>query len=288
MRVTVRVPATSANLGPGFDCLGLALDLCNEVVVDRDADPGVHWEGEGAAELPIDATDMVSRSMRLVAERLGRDLPPLSLRGRNAIPLERGLGSSAAASVAGVAAALALLDEDPDPAVVFQHAAEAEGHPDNAAAAVYGGLTIVAATHVERAEPHPSLAPVVLIPEAVRLPTAEARRVLPGRVPLADAVFNLQHTALTVLALTERPGALLEALQDRMHQDARLAMVPEVRETFESLRADGFPVCLSGAGPTLLVLAAEAKSRSVPDPGQGWRVLRVPPRRNGLEISVDR
>ncbi|HEX7464082.1 MAG TPA: homoserine kinase, partial [Actinomycetota bacterium] len=105
MRLTARVPATSANLGPGFDCFGLALDLCNEVTVDTEAEPGISWEGEGAEELPIDGSDMVSRAMRWVAEREGQRIGPFHLHGVNRIPLERGLGSSAAAAVAGVAIA---------------------------------------------------------------------------------------------------------------------------------------------------------------------------------------
>ena len=146
MRITVRVPATSANLGPGFDCFGLALDLCNEVTVDTDAEPGVTWEGEGADELPTDGSDMVSRAIEDAAQHPGFSLPAFALHGINLDPLERGLGSSAAAAVAGAAigSVLAGVPAVDAGAAGFENAAVLEGHADNAAAAVYGGFTIVA------------------------------------------------------------------------------------------------------------------------------------------------
>lgn len=290
MRLTARVPATSANLGPGFDCFGLALDLCNEVTVDTDAEPGVTWEGEGADELPTDGTDMISRSMRhveaLAVQTRPHPLPSLHLHGVNRIPLASGLGSSSAAAVAGVALAYALLDlaDGPHhPPTTFSVAAELEGHPDNAAAAVFGGFTIaMPGGEVRRLEPHPSLRPVLLVPQGVRLPTSDARRALPTTVPLADAVFNAGHAALMVEALTSDPSLLWVAMRDRLHQDARLALVPGVRAVFERLREASVPVCVSGSGPTLL--AFERDGRPVPEPGEGWRVLHVPVRGTGVEI----
>jgi homoserine kinase len=175
MRISIRAPATSANLGPGFDCLGLALDLCNEVTIDTGGAPGVSWSGEGAGELPTDGTDRVSRTMAAVAAAAGRELPALALHGHNAIPLERGLGSSAAAAVTGVLAADALLELGLGSGEVVSSAVGVEGHPDNAAAAALGGLTISAGGAVVRAEPHAALSPVVLVPEDVRLPTGTAR-----------------------------------------------------------------------------------------------------------------
>ena len=286
MRLVARVPATVANLGPGFDCFGLALELCNEVTIDTDARPGVSWEGEGADELPTDGTDMVSRAMRHVAGSARRELPPFGLHSVNRIPLERGLGSSAAAAVAGIGLAYVLLDlpDEPDPYTTFSLASELEGHPDNAAAAVYGGLTL-AADDVRplRLDPHPSLRPAVLIAEGLRLSTDEARRVLAPQVARADAVFNLGRAAMAVVALTERPDLLGPALEDRLHQDVRLSLLPEVREMFERVRAVGVPVCVCGAGPSLL--AFESGSRAVPDPGPGWRVLRIAPRAAGVEVE---
>src|SRR5207249_2641983 len=142
MRLTATVPATSANLGPGFDCFGLALDLCNEVTVDTDEGPLVTWEGEGAAELPTDGSDMVGRAMAHAARQGGGPLPDCSRHGLNRIPLERGLGSSAAACVAGIMLADRLLGLSLEPEEVLEFAGEIEGHPDNAAAAIAGGLTL--------------------------------------------------------------------------------------------------------------------------------------------------
>ncbi len=282
MRLTVRVPATSANLGPGFDCFGLALDLCNEVTVDTDAAPGVAWEGEGASELPTDGSDLVSHVMASVAQVTGGTLPPMRLDGLNRIPLERGLGSSSAAAVAGAAIALRILGEAATPDAVFGHAARIEGHPDNAGPAVFGGFTIALPDGtVHRFDPHPDLHPVALVP-GDRLPTAEARRALPEDVPREDAVFNVAHAALTVEALTRDPSLLGEALQDRLHQDARLALVPAVLEVFRSLRGAGVPVCVSGAGPTLLAFPREPLA--VPE---GWRVIEPGIRSRGFELAEE-
>lgn len=286
MRRTARVPATSANLGPGFDCFGLALELCNEVTIDTDAEPGVSWEGEGSDELPTDGTDLVSRAIaaatkRQVAELGGAALPPFALHGVNRIPLERGLGSSSAAVVAGVALSKALRPDGADPSATFAQAAAIEGHPDNAAAAVFGGLTVVADGHVRRFDVASSVRPMLLIPEA-RIATAGARGALPETVPLPDAVFNVAHGALVIHALTIGDLDLLRvALRDRLHQDARLALVPSVREVFEELDRHLFPVCVSGAGPTLVVFE---RDDPVPAPGTGWRVLRLPVRAAGVEI----
>ena len=292
MRVSVRVPATSANLGPGCDCFGLALDLCNEVVLDTDAPAAVTWVGEGADELPRDGSDLVSRTIAAVASGMELALPPFALHGENLIPLERGLGSSSAAAVAGVVLASRLLDlgidgyrEEPerrDPYSVFAYAARFEGHPDNAAPAAYGGFTIALPDGgVHRLDPHPDLRPVVLVPD-VRLPTSEARAALPGTVTRADAVFNAAHAALMVEALTRDPSLLVVALQDRLHQDARLALVPQVADLFDDLRAAHVPVCVSGAGPSLL--AFDLGVGTFPSAPPGWRELRPGVRSTGFEV----
>lgn len=287
MRLTARVPATSANLGPGFDCFGLALDLCNEVTIDTGAEPGVSWEGEGADELPTDGTDLVSRAMRIVAEANQEAFHPFRLHGVNRIPLERGLGSSAAAAVAGVALArswLRIPDHVDRREIIFDAATQVEGHPDNAAPAAFGALTIVADGHVRRFEVPGAVSPVVLIPD-VRLSTDRARRALPNEVARRDAVFNIAHGALTIQALTTGDLDLLKtALRDRLHQSARLVLAPEVRPVFEALDRL-MPVCLSGAGPSLL--AFPAGDDDLPDPGEGWRVLRVPVRETGVEVLED-
>jgi len=220
VKLTARVPATSANLGPGFDCFGLALELWNEVMVDPDAPAGVAWEGEGASELPTDGSDMVSRAMAHAAETCGVPLTPVALRGLNRIPLERGLGSSAAACVAGIALADRLLDLGLDRDEVLDLAIEIEGHADNAAAAIVGGFTLAFGDGVLRLDVAPGLRPIVLIPTDIRLSTAEARAALHDVVPREAAVFNLGHAAAAVVALTSQPELLAAAPTDRLHQDA--------------------------------------------------------------------
>jgi len=295
MRVTVQVPATSANLGPGFDTFGLALGLCNEVSVDTDGPPGVTWEGEGADELPTDGSDLVSQTMASIAARMQMPLPPLALHGVNRIPLARGLGSSSAAAVAGVVLASRVLDlsidghgasDGRDAYSVFANAAEIEGHPDNAAPASYGGVTIATENHVRRLEPHPDLHPVVLVPE-VRLATSEARRALPDRVSMEDAVFNVAHAALMVEALTRDPELLRIALRDRLHQDSRLELVPDMADAFHELRRRHIPVCISGAGPSLLTFpldGTEIPAEALDGPG-GWRALPLAIRQEGFTVD---
>ncbi len=283
MRLIARVPATSANIGPGFDCFGLALDLWNEVTIDPDAEPLVTWAGEGADELPVDGTDRVGRAMTHAARAAGAPLPALARHGLNRIPLERGLGSSAAACVAGIALADRLLGLDLEPEETLELASELEGHPDNAAAAIAGGLTLAFGDGVIRLDPHPSLAPVALVPLDERLPTDRARAALTETVSRADAVFNAGHAAAAVVALTSEPGLLTQALHDRIHQAARLALVPAVKAVFEDLTASGIPVCVSGAGPALL--AFERPEAPVPDPGEGWDVLRVSVATGGVEVA---
>jgi homoserine kinase len=282
----VRAPATVANLGPGFDTLALAVDLWNEVEADTEARPAVEVEGEGAGELPEDASNLVFRAMAWLAKEAGGSLPPFALRCRNRIPLERGLGSSAAAVVSGLVLADRLLGIDLDADRLLEVAIDIEGHPDNVAACLRGGAVVAylsrSGWRAERLVPHPDLRPVVLIPEHERLPTADARRALPREVTLADAAFNAGRTALAVLALTERPELLGEALEDRLHQQRRLPMVPGARALFEELRATGLPVCVAGAGPSLL--AFEVGDLIVPDLGPGWRVLRLQPAPAGADV----
>jgi homoserine kinase len=283
VRLTATVPATSANLGPGFDCFGLALDLCNEVAFDLDAEPGVSWDGEGARDLPTDGSDLVTRAIAATAEGAGREAPTGAIRGVNRIPLERGLGSSAAASVAGVALANAALGLGLEPTHVLEIAAGLEGHPDNAAAAVFGGFTMVLDDRVvARFDPDPDLRPALFVPADARVSTEAARDALPQTVPHADAASNAGHAALTAVALLHDPGLLPRAMRDRLHEDVRLALVPEVRATFDRLREAGLAVCVSGSGPTLLVF--EREDAVTPDPDEGWTVLRVPVHASGVDI----
>lgn len=293
MRLTARVPATSANLGPGFDCFGLALNLCNEVTIDTDAEPRITWEGEGSDELPTDGSDRTSRAMMHVLHDAQESisgslsLPGFGVHAVNRIPLQRGLGSSAAAVVAGVALALALLEwrELNTPLGIASLAGDIEGHRDNVTAAAFGGFTIWGPGSVVRRDVHPGVRPVLLIPTALRFSTEEARRVLPESVPLSDAVHNIGAAATLVDALTDDPRHIYAAVSDRLHQRVRLPLMPEVRDMFERLQHVPLPVCLSGAGPSLLVFETDAfPDLVVPDPGEGWRVLRVPVRATGVEV----
>ena len=286
MRLTARVPATSANLGPGFDALAIALDLCNEVTIESASTASVSWEGEAEGTLPRDGSDLASVAFRSVFEEAGKEPPVFSLHGVNRIPVERGLDSSAAAVVAGVAVAFAFLDRELEPDAMAPFTDAFESHHDNVAAALRGALTI-AYSHADgwsaaRLEAHPDLRPVVLVPE-VRLSTSLAREALPAVVPLADAAFDAGRAALVVHALTVAPSLLRVALEDRLHQQVRLELLPEVRDVFEKVRSDGVPVCVSGAGPSLL--AFESEERSVPDPGGSWRSLRIPVRSAGVEVT---
>jgi homoserine kinase len=277
----VRVPATSANLGPGFDCFGLALDLCNEFIVEPGGS-GVTWDGEGVGELPTDGTDAVSTAAATVAIESGIGLPAFSLHGLNGIPLTRGLGSSAAATVAGVAIADRLLGLSLPASDVVRFASALEGHPDNVAAATLGGLTLAYDGGIVRLEPSPELRPVLLVPDDLRLATTEARDALPAAITLADAVFTIGRAAIAVVALTADPTMLPEALKDRVHQPYRLPLVPAANELFRRLRETGVAVCVSGAGPSLL--AFELPDAPVPDAPPGWRALRPDVRALGVEI----
>jgi homoserine kinase len=276
VKLSVRVPATAANLGPGFDCLALAMDLANEFTVDTEGEPGIDVQGEGAAELPADRTNLVFRTIAYVAGELGGSLPAFRLSCRNAIPLQRGLGSSASAVVGGLMLADRLLGSGLWPWRLLEVAVDLDGHPDNVAGAMFGGLVIAHLSgqgwRAEALSPSEALRPVVLIPEAERIATEEARRVLPRTVSFGDAAFNASRTALALLALTEKTDMLAEALEDRLHQARRLDLAPGARALFQELRDAGLPVCVAGSGPSLL--AFEQDGRSVWDLGPGWRVLR--------------
>ncbi len=261
MRVHVRVPATSANLGPGFDALGLALTLHNEVVAAEADRVSVKIEGEGAERLARDGGNVVARGVKLAYEAVGRAFTGCELECVNRIPTSRGLGSSAAAWVGGLVAGNALLGSPLSREALLGLAARAEGHPDNVAAAIFGGLTVscgtpegVTAVTVPVTR---SLSWVVLVPE-VTSATAEARALLPRSVPREDAVFNVQRVALLLAALQAAlPAALSVALEDRLHQPYRLKLFPWMPAVATAARAAGALGCvLSGAGPSLLAVVA--------------------------------
>jgi homoserine kinase len=297
VRITVRVSATSANLGPGFDCFGLALDLCNEVTVDTEAEPGVSWEGEGADELPTDGTDMVSRAIASTVDRIrvarglpNASVPVFAMHGVNRIPLARGLGSSAAAAVAGVQMARVLLGPDvpwgPEPHVGIHYASAFEGHADNVAAATMGGFTIMAGATPHRFDPHPDVRVAVLVPTHLRLSTEEARAAVPDQIQRWQAVSNIGHASLMSIAITSRPGLISAGIQDMIHEGARFALLPETLRVALLVHDAGVAACLSGAGPSLL--AFEVDDRVVPaDLGEGWEVRRPGIRATGVEVVVE-
>ncbi|MGH2723938.1 MAG: homoserine kinase [Actinomycetota bacterium] len=287
MRVSVTAPATVANLGPGFDALGLAMDLTNEVTADTGAEAAVVVEGQGRGELPEDGSNVVFRAMAYLARETGRPLPQMALRCVNRIPLQRGLGSSAAAVVSGLVLADRLLGTQLDPYRLLEVAIDIEGHPDNVSACLRGGLVLAYLSRqgwrAERLETHPALRPVLLVPEEERVATEDARRVLPRQVPLSDAAFNAGRAALAVLALTARPDLLAEALEDRLHQSRRLPLAPSSRALFEDLRQADIPVCVAGSGPSLL--AFEVDASPLPALGPGWRVLRPGVSATGAHVA---
>jgi homoserine kinase len=258
---TVRVPATSANLGPGFDSLGLALRI-HDVVRLRPAPSGfeVIVRGEGESGVPLTEGHLVARAVRAAFDHVGVPQPGLRLECRNDVPHGRGLGSSAAAVVAGLVAARGCL-ADPellDDATVLALATTFEGHPDNAAAALFGGCTISwrSATGVPRAERidvRADLDPVVCRP-AGELATSIARAMLPATVPHPDAAFNAGRAALLVQALIGHPELLLEATEDRLHQAQRAKAMPATAELMGRIRELGGAAVVSGAGPSVLVL----------------------------------
>lgn len=280
--VRVRVPASSANLGPGFDAFGLALSLYDDVVV-RIADAGlaVDVAGEGADGVPRTERHLVVRAARAAFARLGGQPRGLEVVCANRIPHGRGLGSSAAAICAGILAARALTlggEQDLDAAATLALAAELEGHPDNVAACLHGGFTIAwrtaAGARAVALRPHPAVVPVLFVPER-RLPTAKARALLPDSVPHADAGRTAGRAGLLVEALTRRPDLLLDATEDALHQPYRAAAAPASAKLLARLRDDGIPAVVSGAGPSVLALAdaatADALLAAVP---KRWTVHR--------------
>lgn len=266
--VHVKVPATSANLGPGFDTLGLALARYDELEVSATpAGVEVEVHGVGEGEVPLDASHLVVRAIAHAFERAGVALPGLRLVAHNAIPHGRGLGSSGAAIVGGVMAAKGLLDGVVDFSAddLLELATELEGHPDNVAPALFGGLTIAWVTpegpRHKKLIVHRGVSPLVLVPEH-EMSTALARSLQPEQVPHEDAVFNVSRSALLVAALIQSPELLFQATEDKLHQHYRAAAMPETDRLIRALREAGHPAVVSGAGPSILVLANDPSARA--------------------------
>jgi len=288
----VTVPASSANLGPGFDAFGLALGL-HDVVEVRVTGSGLKVEvfdagAGGVADVPTDETHLVVRAIRRTCAHLGVELPGLHLSCFNAIPHARGLGSSAAAVVSGVAAGYALAGREIDAFDALQLAAGFEGHADNAAASLLGGLAVAwcdgGEFHAERLTPHASIRPVVAVP-SVRSATATTRGLLPATVPHADAAHNAGRAALAVHALTAKPELLLAATEDRLHQHYRAPAYPASTALVSTLRAHGVPAAISGAGPTVLALTAAGILPPEVDV-DGFAVLELPVDLTGVQVAA--
>jgi homoserine kinase len=278
--VRVRAPATSANLGPGFDACGLALSLYDDIVVQvTESGLDVQVAGEGAEKVPVGERHLVVKAMRAAFKVLGGQPRGLALRCANRIPHGRGLGSSAAAIVSGVVAARSLVvggQDRLDDVALLRLASTLEGHPDNVAACLLGGYTVAwterAGVRAVSSPVSDLVVPVVFVP-TTQVPTAKARRMLPATVPFADAALCVGRAALLTAALTARPDLLLPATEDRLHQGYRAQAMPRSATLVQRLRAAGLPAVVSGAGPSVLVLASPATAAAaVADAPRGWAV----------------
>ena len=277
--VTVAVSATSANLGPGFDCLGLALDWREQVdLTVVESGFVIDVSGEGADRIPRDESHLIIRATLVGLADLGACVPGLRLAGHNTIPHGRGLGSSSAAIVAGLVAAAGLADIELDRAWVLRHATAIEGHPDNVAAATYGGLVVAYegphGVQAAAVRVRPEIGAAVLIPDG-QVETARARELLPDQVPHVDAAANAASAALLVHALAEDPDRLWDATRDWLHQGYRGPAMPRSYELLKELRGQGWAAVISGAGPSVLVLGTVAQLAGLEDvPAPGFALRR--------------
>lgn len=275
--VRVSVPATAGNLGPGFDALGMALGVADEVEVRAlaSADVVIDIQGEGAMSLPRDESHLVVRALREALDHVGASQVGLEIRAVNRIPHGKGLGSSAAAVVAGISAARALIAEPEALAadVALRLATAFEGHPDNAAPAIYGGATVAwqdaDGGHASPLTVADEIETAVLIPGST-LPTKEARAVLPPQVPHPHAAFNVGRAALLVHALAGRPELLFSATEDKLHQSYRADVMAPAMAMLRHLRDQGVAAVVSGAGPSVLVLGTDLEAAGLASGTPEW------------------
>lgn len=298
--VKVTIPATTANLGPGFDCLGLALGLRNKICMTAVPQPGLTVEvnGEGAGQIPTDATNLAVQAAEMVFERVRKRPYGLHVQQTNHIPVSSGLGSSAAATLGGILAANALVAGGLSDQQLVDIAVATEGHPDNVVPAFYGGLTLSvmdgALLHVEQITV-PPMQVVIVLPD-FDFPTKMARAALPAQIPLPDAVFNVSRVGLVLRALERGDfAALTLAMQDKIHQPYRLPLVPGMVAAFAAARAVGATaVTLSGAGPSVAAFApanhaaiAQAIQSTFARAGLGSRSWILPVENQGRVVIED-
>ena len=300
--VKVRVPATVANLGPGFDALGVAVQMHLEIDIEPRRDSvDVFIEGEGAEQLPADETNLVLRSMNTFFDHVGRRPPGYAVHVKNPIPLGSGLGSSAAAVVGGLFAARSVTSQTVPQADMIELATSLEGHPDNLMPALLGGLVVCYRSQAGdemrsfRLVPSARLVPILAVP-AEGFSTAEARKALPADVAFSDAQFTASRAALLVAAMSEGAGGdvLAEAMNDRLHEPHRLKLMPETAAVHAELRSAGLAVALAGAGLSLLIVVprperatrAEQVRRICRERRAGWRVFVSEWEPEGARASV--
>jgi homoserine kinase len=300
--VKVQVPATVANLGPGFDALGIAIRMYLEVEIEPRRDSiEITIEGEGAEHLPQDDTNLVIRSMNTFFDHVGRRPPGFAVKVRNPIPLGSGLGSSAAAVVGGLFAARAITGRTVPQTDMMQLATDLEGHADNVLPALLGGLVVCYRGEERgdlkyfRIDPSDRLVPIVAVPSE-GFPTAEARKALPTNVAFGDAQFTASRAALLVAAMITGAGndVLADAMDDLLHEPHRLKLMPETAAVHTELRNAGLAVAMAGAGPSLLLVVprpeaatrAEQVRRICRARGAGWRVFVSEWEPDGAKASV--
>lgn len=281
-RVTVLAPATTANMGPGFDCIGMALEMWNELTVER-GDFHVDIQGEGAGELPADSRNLIVTGVEAAFHAADKDVPPLRYTCKNLIPQGRGLGSSSAAIAAGLIAGSALAEANIEIEKLVSLAADIEGHPDNVAPAIYGGCTI--GVHdkgrwIIDSVPVPGdLTTVVFIPD-LHTNTHESRARLPDRIPRSDAVYNIGRSALLVSAMHKGNFDLLrQATQDRLHQPLRGQAFPALPRLIKAaLNGGAHGAFLSGAGPTVMALTTGREVTVSYEMAEAARISEIPGR----------
>jgi homoserine kinase len=307
MNITIRVPATSANLGPGFDSLGLALDLWNETVITLAIEYTVQVNGEGMERLSPGENNMIIQAAQKLAAHAGKTLPPFHLDCINRIPLSSGLGSSAAAKLTGLLGANKLLGQPFSRDEILNIATELEGHADNAAPALFGGLVVstvengkVFAHKIDIETSHSSLGHVefpfhitVVFPE-FHISTNQARNVLPEFIPMKDAAQNIGRAMLVTEAFRTKDLELLgKAMTDTLHQPYRLSLIPGAQQAIDMAKRSGAAAALSGAGPSIIAFSSkwdpaigEAMQHSFQEAGLPARIFQLRMSNYGAEVHI--